>query len=158
MPAENPASNRVVKIVSSGVHFETKSGKAYTDKAASFTFEDGSGKATGADYDPDNRQLHMKSQVELNWRGRGPKAPHESGDRRPGVFRARRQSGAYAVGQDDARHYEDGRRHHLRHARGGSIRLIESQNARGVSRMTISKVEYAAEHLTLQFTTKDRLI
>src|ERR1039457_3165417 len=73
VPNQAPG-NRLVKIVSSGVYFETKTGKVYTDKAAAFTFENGSGKAVGADYDPNNRQLHMKSQVELNWNGKGPKS------------------------------------------------------------------------------------
>jgi lipopolysaccharide export system protein LptA len=74
VPANEEPSGRLMAIKSSGVHFETKTGKATTDRAATFGFDRGDGKAVGASYDPQTHELHLNSQVELNWRGRDPKA------------------------------------------------------------------------------------
>ena len=64
-----PAPGKLMKIKSSGITFETKTGKARTDRAASFEFDRGDGKAVGADYDPKTHELHLRSQIELIWRG-----------------------------------------------------------------------------------------
>jgi lipopolysaccharide export system protein LptA len=82
--AEDPkeASKRV-QVVTSGVTYETKNGKAATDRPASFAFPAGSGKAVGLDYDPNTKILHLKSQIALDWTGGGPaenKFHVESGD------------------------------------------------------------------------------
>jgi lipopolysaccharide export system protein LptA len=72
-----------VQVLTTGVTYETKSGKASTDKPASFVFPDGDGKAVGVEYDPASKQLHMKSQVSLDWVGGGPlenKMHVEAGD------------------------------------------------------------------------------
>ena len=53
----------------SGVRYETKTGLATTEKPAKFQFADGNGEAVGLDYDPTKRELHLKSQVSLNWVG-----------------------------------------------------------------------------------------
>lgn len=74
IPAEGPVSGRLLAIQSSGVTFDTGSGKASTDRPASFTFEGGDGKGVGAEYDPTQHVLHLKSAVELNWRPVGPRA------------------------------------------------------------------------------------
>ena len=78
VPADAPPSGRLMVIRSSGVHYESKTGKARTDRAASFGFDQGSGQSVGAEYDPTTRELHLKSQVKLDWRGRGenPKTMH----------------------------------------------------------------------------------
>jgi lipopolysaccharide export system protein LptA len=74
VPADAKPSGRLMTIKTSGVHLETKTGKATTDRPASFGFDQGDGKAVGATYDPQAHELHMNSQVELNWHGRDPKA------------------------------------------------------------------------------------
>ena len=60
----------MLKIQRSGVHFASDTGKATTDREANFEFEQGGGSATGADYDPTTQQLHLRSKVKLDWRGR----------------------------------------------------------------------------------------
>jgi lipopolysaccharide export system protein LptA len=149
---ERAPSNRLVNIVSSGVFFETKTGKVYTDKPASFTFENGDGKAVGADYDPNNHQLHMKNQVELNWRGKGPNGTPmkvQAGDvvyfERDGKVAltpwARMTRGTLkAEGGKSLVTLED-----------DVIRLVESENARGVQDDDGRKVEYSAGKLVMQF-------
>jgi lipopolysaccharide export system protein LptA len=62
-------SGRLIHIKTSGVTFESKSGKASTDKPAEFEFDRGSGKAVGAAYDPQIHELRMNSQVHLTWKG-----------------------------------------------------------------------------------------
>ncbi len=64
-PENEPPSGRLMSINTSGVHFDSKTGRANTDRPASFAFDRGDGKCVGAEYDPNTRELHMKS------RGRG---------------------------------------------------------------------------------------
>jgi len=63
---------KYVHINTTGVVYETKSGKASTDKLATFVFPQGGGHAVGAEYDPTLRILHLKSAVSLDWIGTGP--------------------------------------------------------------------------------------
>lgn len=153
VPPDRTGSSRLVKIVSSGVHFETQTGKSYTEKEATFTFEHGDGKAVGADYDPANRQLHMKSQVELNWRGRTPDAVPMKIETHDLVYHE-------ALGVVTMEPW-------AKMARGGmrvegaktfvtleesSIRKVESQNARGVQQDPDRNLDYSAEQLLLEFS------
>jgi lipopolysaccharide export system protein LptA len=139
---------RLVKIVSSGVHFETKTGKAYTDRLATFTFERGDGKSVGADYDPTNRQLHMKSEVELNLRGKTPDAPAtkvQSGDlvyleRDAKVVLtpwAKLFRGTLAMESEKA----------VVTLNEGVIRQVDADKAHGVQDDPGRKVEYSAEQV-----------
>jgi lipopolysaccharide export system protein LptA len=70
VPAEGAQHGRLLKIRTSGVHFDKDSGRATTDRAAEFEFDQGTGSATGAEYDPNTRQLHLRSQAILDWRGK----------------------------------------------------------------------------------------
>ena len=63
-----------VHIETTGLIYETKSGKASTDKLVKFVFPQGGGQAMGADYDPTLRILHLHSAVALDWIGDGPVA------------------------------------------------------------------------------------
>ncbi len=77
VPTNDDAANKDVaakhvQVQTTGVSYDTKTGKASTEKSATFTFPSGSGKAIGADYDPTTRVLHMKSAVALDWVGNGP--------------------------------------------------------------------------------------
>ena len=71
--AEDPkeAAKRV-RVTTTGVIYETKTGKVRTDQPASFVFTDGDGSAVGGDYDPNTKNLHLKSKVALDWIGKGP--------------------------------------------------------------------------------------
>lgn len=73
--AEDPreAAKRV-RVTTSGITYETKSGKASTNQPASFVFTEGDGKAVGGEYDPNTKVLHLKSQVTLDWIGKGSAA------------------------------------------------------------------------------------
>jgi lipopolysaccharide export system protein LptA len=88
VPSDKDAENKdqienLVQVDTTAVTYETKSGKADTDAPASFKFADGGGQAVGVSYDPTTKELHLKSQVALDWVGDGPvenKMHIESGD------------------------------------------------------------------------------
>ena len=44
---------RLIVIKTSAVHFESKTGKAWTEQPAAFKFDRGEGKSVGAEYDPE---------------------------------------------------------------------------------------------------------
>ncbi len=71
--AEDPKeAARRVRVTTTGVTYETRTGKAQTNAPASFIFTEGDGKAIGADYDPNTKNLHLKANVSLDWIGKGP--------------------------------------------------------------------------------------
>ncbi|MBV9301212.1 MAG: LPS export ABC transporter periplasmic protein LptC [Acidobacteriaceae bacterium] len=88
VPADKNAEKKsdvenLVQIDTSGITYETKTGRARTDRPASFHFAEGDGQAVGADYDPNTRELHLKAQIALDWIGKGPlenKMHIETGD------------------------------------------------------------------------------
>jgi lipopolysaccharide export system protein LptA len=140
--------SRLVKIVSSGVHFETKTGKAYTDRLATFTFDRGDGKSVGADYDPTNRQLHMKSEVELNLRGKTPDAPPTKVQTGDLVYLERDAKvvltpwaklfrGTLAMESENA----------VVTLNEGVIRQVDAEKGHGVQNDPGRKVEYSAEQI-----------
>ena len=67
VPADDPNKPNLVSIHSSGVTFDSNTGRAETDRASSFTFRNGDGKANGASYDPTTHELQMKKDVEVHW-------------------------------------------------------------------------------------------
>ena len=81
--ASKDEAEKRVQVTTSGLTYETQTGKAHTDQAASFQFTQGDGQGVGADYDPNTKVLHLKSQVSLDWIGKGPaqnKIHIEAGD------------------------------------------------------------------------------
>jgi lipopolysaccharide export system protein LptA len=88
VPADKDAADKAeaakrVRVTTSGVTYETKTGKVSTDQSAAFIFTEGDGQCLGADYDPNTKLLHLKSKIALNWIGKGPaenKMHIEAGD------------------------------------------------------------------------------
>ena len=74
LPLQGAPAKQPTVIKSSGVTFDSNTGKADTDQASSFVFEKGDGKATGATYDPGSHQLEMKHDVEVHWNPPGKNA------------------------------------------------------------------------------------
>lgn len=70
--ANKDEANKRVRVSTTGVTYETKTGRASTDQAASFVFTKGDGQAVGAEYDPNTKVLHLKSKIALDWIGDGP--------------------------------------------------------------------------------------
>lgn len=74
VPIEGRPKHAPVSIHTAGVVVDVASGKAETDRASTFVFENGSGKATGASYDPTTHELQLKSGVEIDWKPDRPGA------------------------------------------------------------------------------------
>lgn len=74
VPNVGEPTHKLVSIHSSGVTFDSGTGKATTDRPTTFTFEHGDGKSFGASYDPNAHELHFNSQAELHWNAPGPNA------------------------------------------------------------------------------------
>ncbi|HUA84570.1 MAG TPA: LptA/OstA family protein [Bryobacteraceae bacterium] len=75
VPVDGPPHGRIVGIKSSGITFQSETGRATTDRRAWFEFgadgkKEGGGTAVGVEYDPQTRELHLKSEVSLDWLGR----------------------------------------------------------------------------------------
>jgi lipopolysaccharide export system protein LptA len=74
-PAGQAATGRrKVRIQTSGLTFDTKTQRADTDRHATFLFDQGGGEAVGASYDPNTRELMLRSQARVTWHGRGPRS------------------------------------------------------------------------------------
>ena len=71
VPVQGQPPHPLTSIKTTGIGFDTKSGKADTDKRASFKFENGYGTCVGLFYDPEVHELHMNSQVDLYLTGKG---------------------------------------------------------------------------------------
>ncbi len=74
VPVKGNPPHQLTSIKSTGITFDSKSGKANTDRPATFTFENGSGSCVGVNYDPDTHELHMNSQVDVTLTGRGKRS------------------------------------------------------------------------------------
>jgi lipopolysaccharide export system protein LptA len=71
-PVDGQATPQLMHVKSSGVHVESKTGKANTDRLATFKFDRGDGHAVGAAYDPTTGELNLHGQVAMTWRGTDP--------------------------------------------------------------------------------------
>ena len=146
-------TGRLLVIKSSGVRYDTKSGKAYTERPAEFTFDRGEGKATGAEYDPGTRELRMFKDVLLVWHPRDPKKGKtmqvESGtltynEKESKVFlspwsRLKRDTMTLDAADSTVSLNE------------GVIQQVDSQKAHGIDLDPKRKLDYAADQLRMNF-------
>ncbi len=158
VPIEGVPRGRLVSIRTSGVTFEAQSGRSWTERAAAFTFEQGDGKCVGASYDPSAGELTMSSAVELHWAGRGPKSKpmqveadgltYKERDAVVLLWRRSRLTRQASVleGTDS-----------IVNLRKGAIEKVEVMQAHGTERSPGRELEYAADHLWMDFAEKGEL-
>ncbi len=149
---DGPQRGRLLKIHTSGVHFDKTSGKAVTDRPATFEFDQGGGSATGADYDPDTRELHMHSQVALDWRGKAPDSKPMHAEAGEAIYRERESKvilSPWSKLTRDTLRLEAAVSVVLLDQ--GDIRNAQLQSARGVQDDPGRKVEFGADRLDLNF-------
>lgn len=150
--AGDQADGRLVKIHSSGVRFESDTGKVYTERKASFEFDRGNGTAEGVDYDPNTRELHLRSKVSIHWRGK-------TRDSKPMRIEAGEAYYREAESKVTLLPWSKLTRDTLRMEGGvsvvsldkGVIRQADSEAAHGVQDDPGRRVEFAAEHLLISF-------
>jgi lipopolysaccharide export system protein LptA len=143
---------RILKVHATGVHFASDTGKATTDRAASFEFEQGGGSATGAEYDPASRQLHLLHDVKLDWRGKNKDAKPmhvEAGE----ALYAEMESGVQLLQwsklKRDTLNMEAGPA--IIKLMHGAVQEVVTESAHGVQDEPGRKLEFAAEHFQLEF-------
>jgi lipopolysaccharide export system protein LptA len=160
VPLDKPLapSGKLMAIKSSGVHVEIKTGKASTDRLATFRFDRGEGHAVGANYDPSTGQLEMRSQVEMIWRGTNPKSVPmkiEAGQVTYSEKESKVLLSPWSRLTRDTMTLNAGPAVvTLDH---GQIKLVETTQARGTDQRPQRSLEYAADHLTIDFNDDNQI-
>lgn len=152
VPVGQTPNEKSMVIQSSGVHFESKSGKASTDRAATFQFSMGEGKCVGASYDPQTHDLILQSQVELVWRGKEPGAAPMKIEAGNAVYKEL-ESKVYLTPWSKLT------RDTLTMSGGAAvvtlvdqrIQLVEAQSARGIDNQENRRLEFSADQLAMNF-------
>jgi lipopolysaccharide export system protein LptA len=150
--AEGVQRGRLLKIHTSGVHFDKESGHATTDRAAQFEFDQGTGSATGADYDPDTRQLHLRSNAILDWRGKTEHAKPMHIEAAEAYYLERESKVVLMqwskLSREDLKMDAGMSTVLMEH---NDIKRVDSQSGRGVQDKDGRTVDFAADHLGLDF-------
>ncbi len=138
-------------IRASGVHFDTGTGKAMTERPAWFRHGRAEGRSVGASYDPAWNDLRMHAGVELRWLG-GAEGKAMT-----------LQAGELVYKQDQAKVYLSPwsrlKRGNLTLEAAESvvtlerdaIRRVDAQRARGRDRSRRRTIEFAADKLVVEF-------
>jgi lipopolysaccharide export system protein LptA len=151
VPVEG-SHGRIVRIQTSGVKFDTQSGKATTDRPMRFEFDQGGGSSVGGEYDPETRELHMKAQISLDWRGKTADSipMHiESGE----AFYRERDSKVILLPWSkltrDTLRLEGGMS--VVTLDEGEVRLAEIERGHGIKEDSDRKVEFGSDQMTMNF-------
>jgi lipopolysaccharide export system protein LptA len=72
VPVGGEPTPDLTSIKTSGITFDSKTGKATTTSATKFRFQGGSGTSVGASYDPQTKELHLLQKVVLDLHGKKP--------------------------------------------------------------------------------------
>jgi len=152
IPNQGQPTHTLVSIHSSGVTFDSGSGKATTDRATAFTFENGNGKATGASYDPNTHELHLNSQAQLNWNPPGPNAKPMKIE--AGQVTYREDTGSITLtpwGRLTRANTMVEAADTLITLQNGAIHQIDAQKAHGTDEYPSRKLQYAADQLHVEY-------
>jgi lipopolysaccharide export system protein LptA len=150
IPDEGPPRGRLLGIRTSGVTFEAKTGKATTDRPATFQFDQGDGSAVGATYDPNLAELIMKSKAELHWRP--PNRPPMTIEAAELIYR---EHDSVVLLNNSARMKRNNTVLDTGSAvvtlKDNAIEKVEAQQATGTDSYPNRKLEYAADKLFMAF-------
>jgi lipopolysaccharide export system protein LptA len=158
LPAEAGLASRNINIRTSGLTYDSNTGKAFTDRPASFTSDRGEGKCVGASYDPNARELQMYSQVELHWRGQDPKSKPmklESGHLLYKETEEKIYLSPWARLTRDTTVLDS--RDAVAAIDKGAIRHVDATQAHGIETYPERKVEYAADQMGMDFDPKGQV-
>jgi lipopolysaccharide export system protein LptA len=145
-------TGKLLVIRSSGVRYDSKTGKAFTERAAAFTFDRGDGKATGAEYDPTTGELKMFKDVSLNWHAQTPQGKTMQVEAGTLIYRekeskvflspwSRLKRDTMTLDAADSTVFLD----------EGVIQMVDAQKAHGTDLDPKRKLEYAADQLRIGF-------
>jgi lipopolysaccharide export system protein LptA len=158
---ETAPTDKLLKIKTSGVRYDVKSGGLATDRPAAFSYDRADGTCTGAEYNPTTRDLVMKSNVDLRIHGLHAEDPTM-------VI----QAGHLTYKELEKKVYLDPWSRLIRATstlegsnavitlkevptpgggRGHQVDRVDAQNAHGTDRRPERQLDYAAESLVLLF-------
>ena len=158
VPEHDKPKGRLMVIKSTGVSVESKTGKSYTDRPASFTFDRGDGQAVGADYDPNTRILNLHSDVSMTWRGTDP-----------GTIPMKIETAQVNYNERDGKVYLTPWSKLTRDTMSmnagpatvtldhGDLRLVETTQAKGTDQRPGRNLEYGANQLTVEFNENNQI-
>ena len=158
VPEHDKPKGRLMVIKSTGVSVESKTGKSYTDRPATFTFDRGDGQAMGADYDPNTRILNLHSEVSMTWRGTDP-----------GTIPMKIETAQVNYSEHDGKIYltpwSKLTRDTMTMNAGpatvtidhGDLRLVETTQAHGTDQRPGKNLEYGANQLTVEFNEYNQI-
>ena len=149
---------RILKVHSSGVHFSSDNGNVWTDRAASFVFDDGSGSAVGAVYMPLTRELHLAHNVVLDLKDStaGSKPMHiEAGE----AYYREAESKVILLPWSKLTRpgMEMVAEGSVVSLNKGAITRTDSQKAQGHQDDGQRRVEFQADNLTLEFADDNKI-
>lgn len=158
VPVNTKPSGQLMEVKSSGVHFDTKTGKASTDRAVAFKYDKGEGTAVGASYDPESGELTLKSQANMIWRGNNPNGipMHiEAGQ----VIYKEKESKVYLSPWSKLT------RDTLAMNGGNAVVTLDKEHIRGVDALSVQgvdnkpdrRLDYSADHLSMDFDDKGEI-
>jgi lipopolysaccharide export system protein LptA len=158
VPEHGGPSGKLMKIVSTGVSVESKTGKSYTDRLVSFKFDRGYGQAMGADYDPNTRILNLHNDVNMTWTGADP-----------GGTPMKIETAQVNYNEHDAKIYLTPWAKLTRDTMSmnagpatvtidhGNLKMVETTQARGTDQRPGRNLEYAANQLTVEFNDQNQI-
>jgi lipopolysaccharide export system protein LptA len=158
VPEHEQPTGRLMVIKSTGVSVESKTGKAHTDRLATFEFDRGDGHAMGADYDPNTRELNLHNDVSMTWRGTDPgtvpmkieTAQLNYNERNATVFltpwsKLTRDTLTMNAGPATVK-LED-----------GNLKQVDTTQAKGADLRPGRNLEYSANHLIVEFNDNNQI-
>jgi lipopolysaccharide export system protein LptA len=153
VPVEGTPKRTLVSIRTSGVTYEYATGMASTGRAASFVFENGTGKAVGASYNPNDKLLRLYHDVVVDWKAPGPRAKPmklEAGELSYQEAKSKiwlapwarvTRENSVIESADAVITLED-----------GAIRMVEASKGHGTDRYPKRQLEYSADNLSVNFS------
>jgi len=153
VPVKGQPARPLINIKSSGVRFDVKTGKAETDRPTTFTFENGTGKALGASYDPTTRELHLSHDAEIDHQAPGPRAlpmKIEAGELtyKEAASLVWLINGARLTRQNTVVNAKAG----IVKLDDGVIRQVDAVEVQGVDEYPRRKLQYAADELRVTYS------
>jgi lipopolysaccharide export system protein LptA len=158
VPEHEQPTGRLMVIKSTGVSVESKTGRAFTDRLATFKFDRGYGQGMGADYDPNTRELNLHSDVSMTWTGEEPgtvpmrieTAQLNYNEKNATVFltpwaKLTRDTMSMNAGPTTVK-LED-----------GNLHQVETTQAKGTDQRPGRNLEYAANQLLIEFNDNNQI-
>ena len=137
---------------------ESKTGKATTDRLATFQFDRGDGQAVGADYDPNTRELNLHNEVSMTWRGSDP-----------GTIPMKIETAQLNYNERNAKVYLTPWSKLTRDTltlnagpatvtlQNGNLKMVETTQAKGTDQRPGRNLEYGANQLFVEFNDNNQI-